>query len=128
MSEESYISSSDAESTESSRLRKAVFTDSEPSGEEAEAAVPKFSPNMKPEGFTTLNRFPTACRYCGFAPLRRVDQGDYLCPSCGQMDHDDFTSIRNYLDKKGPQPVITIIRELGIPRKIINDFWNRYGM
>lgn len=94
---------------------------------ESEAPVPKFPRNMKMVGFDTLNRFPSSCQYCGQSTMYMVDQGLYYCRSCGQKDYDDFTSIKNYLNAKGPQPVAVIERELGIPRKIINDFWRRHG-
>ena len=129
--ENSVITPSVSANTVNEVPKKAVFTDGDSSDDEPEETsappVPKFSRNMKMAGFTDLNRFPTVCQYCGSSPLKMIKKGIFQCIKCGQTDYDDFTSIRNYLDKKGPQQIPVIERELGIPRKIINDFWQRHG-
>lgn len=70
-----------------------------------------------------MNRIPLACQYCGCKELRHISMGTYRCTRCDKDNYDDFQNIRNYLHRKGPTSAIIIERDTGVPRRIIEYFF-----
>lgn len=74
----------------------------------------------RPEGLT-MNRSPVECQYCG-GKLKKISRGTYRCQECGRENYDYFQTVRNYLDRFGATPALTIERDTGVPRKVIEYF------
>lgn len=70
-----------------------------------------------------VNRVPVECQYCGSRKLNNVTLGTYRCEECGRDNYDDFQTIRNYLNKAGSASALVIEKNTGVPRKIINYFF-----
>ncbi len=70
-----------------------------------------------------MNRIPLACQHCGCKDLEYISMGTYRCVRCSKDNYDDFQTIRNYLDKAGAMSAIVIERETGVPRRIIEYFF-----
>lgn len=70
-----------------------------------------------------VNRVPVECQYCGSRQLENVTLGTYRCLNCAKDNYDDFQTIRNYLDKAGSASALVIERDTGVPRKVINYFF-----
>lgn len=70
-----------------------------------------------------VNRIPIECQYCGSKHLENITLGTYRCLECAKDNYDDFQTIRNYLEKTGSASALVIERETGVPRKIINYFF-----
>lgn len=82
--------------------------------------IPRFDPYRGTRSLS-MNRLPYRCRYCG-SGLQKISRGTYQCVECGKETYDDFQTIRNYLDKVGPTPALTIEAETGVPLKNIEYF------
>lgn len=82
--------------------------------------IPRFNPYRGTRSLS-MNRLPYRCRYCG-NHLQKISRGTYQCVECGKETYDDFQTIRNYLDKVGPTPALTIEAETGVPLKNIEYF------
>lgn len=83
--------------------------------------IPRFDPYRGSRASLTMNRIPYRCRYCG-KPLHKISRGIYQCVQCGKETYDDFQTIRNYLDKAGATPALTIEADTGVPLKNIEYF------
>lgn len=83
--------------------------------------LPRFNPYRGTTRSLSMNRLPYRCRYCGKS-LQKISRGTYQCVECGKETYDDFQTIRNYLDKVGPTPALTIEAETGVPLKNIEYF------
>lgn len=66
------------------------------------------------------NRVPKVCCYCG-GNLTRVGIGTFVCDSCGKENLDDFQKVREFLEKHGPCNAITIQKNTGVSRQLINE-------
>lgn len=82
--------------------------------------IPRFDPYRGTRSLS-MNRLPYRCRYCG-SGLQKISRGTYQCIECGKETYDDFQTIRNYLDKAGPTPALTIETDTGVPLKNIEYF------
>lgn len=67
------------------------------------------------------NRIPVFCEYCEGSVIRKHD-GIFICEKCGQVNYDDFQTIRRYILENGPASTFELEAKLGIPRRIIN-YW-----
>lgn len=63
------------------------------------------------------------CEYCG-GNVEWISRGIYRCLECDRENYDSYQKIRNYLEEHGPTPAITISKDTGVPRKLI-DFYFR---
>lgn len=95
-------------------------TDEEDSSSENDN-IPRFDPYRGSRASLTMNRIPYRCRYCG-QNLRKISRGEYQCVQCGKKTYDDFQTIRNYLEKAGATPALTIEADTGVPLKNIEYF------
>lgn len=89
--------------------------------EQAKKGSPRFDPYRGSRATLTMNRIPYRCRYCGKG-LKKISSGVYQCVECGKETYDDFKTIRNYLDKAGATPALTIEADTGVPLKNIEYF------
>lgn len=87
----------------------------------SKADIPRFDPYRGSRASLTMNRIPYRCRYCGKS-LKKISSGVYQCVECGKETYDDFKTIRNYLDKAGATPALTIEADTGVPLKNIEYF------
>ena len=69
----------------------------------------------------TLNNVPVTCEKCGGA-MKYHGTGIYKCELCGNEAMDDFGKVKVYLDEHGPTSAITIAKETGVHRDIIDNF------
>lgn len=81
------------------------------------------STNWQQSNALRVNRIPMECQYCGSKQLENVTLGTYRCSECGKDNFDDFQTIRNYLNQAGSASVLSIEKNTGVPRKIINHFF-----
>lgn len=68
------------------------------------------------------NRIPIVCDKCG-GKIEMTRIGVYVCKACKHENFDDFQTIRNLLNQKGPMPAALIARETKVPRSIIEYFF-----
>ena len=66
-----------------------------------------------------VNKKPEICMSCK-RKLTYKGAGRYVCDFCKIEVLDDFGKIKAFLDKNGPSPAITIARETGVDRDVIN--------
>lgn len=112
--------------TQSEEQKKSIRTQTQ--SEEAQKktssetdSIPHFDPYRGSRASLTMNRIPYRCRYCG-QNLRKISRGVYQCVQCGKETYDDFQTIRNYLEKAGATPALTIEADTGVPLKNIEYF------
>lgn len=108
-----------SKSKETQKKRNDVTDEKNISSKEGD--IPCFDPYRGSRASLTLNRIPYRCRYCG-QNLRKVSRGVYQCVQCGKETYDDFQTIRNYLEKAGATPALTIEADTGVPLKNIEYF------
>lgn len=82
------------------------------------------SEKAKRKNAFSVNRIPTECRYCN-GELTQIETGTYRCNRCGKDNYDDFQTVRNYLEKNGATAAVIIERETGVPRRVINHFFEQ---
>ena len=73
----------------------------------------------------SMNRVPVECRYCGDKGLQQLALGLYRCKHCGGDNFDDFQTVRNYLEQHGPSSAVLIEKETGVPRNVIEYFFEQ---
>ena len=106
-----------------SAQKPAVSPANRPAAKTAKPAVKK---RMIARDLNTLNRTPAACQYCGGMVIKK-HEGTYVCDVCGKENYDDFQAIRNYIRANGPASTFELEEQLGIPRRIINDWRDKEG-
>lgn len=112
--------------TQSQEQKKSINTQAQSEEEQKKSSletdnVPHFDPYRGSRASLTMNRIPYRCRYCG-KNLKKVSRGVYQCVQCGKETYDDFQTIRNYLEKAGATPALTIEADTGVPLKNIEYF------
>lgn len=91
----------------------------------ARRAIPVMRDGRKRTGTNSLriNRIPLECEACGCNHLENISMGVYKCPDCGKENYDDFTTIRNFLEKYGPATAFVIEQRTGVPKKTVDYYF-----
>lgn len=72
-----------------------------------------------------LNRIPLECNTCGGKHLRLISLGTYACENCGANNYDDFQKIRQYLRAVGNASAVTIEKNTGVPRRVVDYYFQQ---
>lgn len=62
---------------------------------------------------------PEVCDLC-LGKLVYRGEGIYRCKSCGHEVLDDFGKIKRYIEENGPSPAISIAKDTGVSREVID--------
>ncbi len=61
------------------------------------------------------------CSKCGTI-MKYISLGEFLCPSCGNIELNDYGRIRKYLDEHGTATTVDIELATGVRRSVINEY------